>query len=986
MRKACCYLVTLLFFLAAFAIGKSSFAFLCVGPADSSCLQCHAAEGGGTSGSNSYPDGYLHSSHVEFDCGSCHCAADDTCGSHAETICCTSCHNGCLEVESHVTTHSTDCNACHYNPATFDHDADGVADCLDNCPSDPNSGQEDNYPPGGNGIGDACECEGDFDCDGDVDADDVSTFLADFGRNTYNNPCTADNPCYGDFEQDEDVDADDVTKFLEDFGRNTYNNPCPACNRPIGVLFAVHGGTDTHHEQYLWDAGLQQFSYDPNHSVYKLAIWNSGWWDFVMKAESSIKFMGKYDFEYPQIGGTDPFSDLTEGQLSDMESELDTNPYDMDFEIDWVGWMCGDCVDHYPYPRFIYYGPDGLPDPDGDYEDCRYCGEDEPGGPWIGCNPDRYDVDGPVERLLKKGVYRIIIVDLTVGGVRFSKTYDVVQMTKRVLDDWETEHGVSIPLTWVNDYSNLMERSFPIEPEGWTRTLGLPDVDSEVLKNGRPNPVAADPDLAALYTQAIEDGWGGASDNATGVIILNHAIHSDNEVFDPKMDDTIVLNENIKSQLLANHPTIDPDNIIGARMGIKEENPDAEHTLEERTRFMRGESLGHQYLYETDKVFPSGGSDPRGQYHCWGYTYWDALDYLKNRGVEHIVIGFTQIITNSVLDMVEIPNQIGKEIGKKNWLKWGTWDYTSYPTAGHPFADYWGNWVYTECGEWELQFAGGTEEIAAGGMNPTTLDNQAMLLGNTSGATGVIKQVIVESGSWNTNDAAGRIILKELAGSFTDGELIYDTKGTPGSALTNGSEAQTISSECCFIMGGCPDDGLGLPRPYPPPRLTALPDRRHDMDPSLAYEVSEYGHIGYDPLSGDPEPDNPVQNQYTGTWEMYAPPNDDPGVGQLLAKHVLSSVVNPMVYITNGNLEGITTGGSVTFEAHASGGKPAYTYEWSINKDDSGWSVVSGETSSTWTWNPVSGDEGSYDIQCKATDSLYRFGNVTFEDFVVSAP
>ena len=49
--------------------------------------------------------------------------------------------------------------------------------------------QEDNYPPGGNDIGDACECEGDFDRDGDVDGDDVGKFLEDFGRFEFNNPC-----------------------------------------------------------------------------------------------------------------------------------------------------------------------------------------------------------------------------------------------------------------------------------------------------------------------------------------------------------------------------------------------------------------------------------------------------------------------------------------------------------------------------------------------------------------------------------------------------------------------------------------------------------------------------------------------------------------------------------------------------------------------------------------------------------------------------
>ena len=110
-----------------------------------------------------------------------------------------------------------------------DSDTDGVGDVCDNCPSVINLGQEDTYPPGGNGIGDACECEGDFDCDGDVDAEDVTTFLDGFGRNQYNNPCEVGNQCNGDFECDSDVDATDVTKFLEDFGRNQYNNQCPAC-------------------------------------------------------------------------------------------------------------------------------------------------------------------------------------------------------------------------------------------------------------------------------------------------------------------------------------------------------------------------------------------------------------------------------------------------------------------------------------------------------------------------------------------------------------------------------------------------------------------------------------------------------------------------------------------------------------------------------------------------------------------------------------
>ena len=81
----------------------------------------------------------------------------------------------------------------------------------------------------GNVIGDACDCESDFNCDGNVDATDVTSFLTDFGRNQFNNPCSAVSPCNGDINCDSNVDATDVTLFLEDFGRNQFNSPCPQC-------------------------------------------------------------------------------------------------------------------------------------------------------------------------------------------------------------------------------------------------------------------------------------------------------------------------------------------------------------------------------------------------------------------------------------------------------------------------------------------------------------------------------------------------------------------------------------------------------------------------------------------------------------------------------------------------------------------------------------------------------------------------------------
>jgi hypothetical protein len=146
-------------------------------------------------------------------------------------------------------------------PSADDIDCDGTADLDDNCAETRNgpvagtctSGdigkgcrddewcgpledpgicsmdQDDSFPPLGNDIGDACDCEADFDCNGNVDATDVDLFLFDFGRSTFFNPCTNDDPCNGDFDCNVNVDADDVTKFLEDFGRSLFNNPCPAC-------------------------------------------------------------------------------------------------------------------------------------------------------------------------------------------------------------------------------------------------------------------------------------------------------------------------------------------------------------------------------------------------------------------------------------------------------------------------------------------------------------------------------------------------------------------------------------------------------------------------------------------------------------------------------------------------------------------------------------------------------------------------------------
>ena len=107
------------------------------------------------------------------------------------------------------------CDSCPDLGNTYyqtDSDTDGVGNLCDNCPNHYNPLQEDTYPPPpGNGIGDACDCEGNFNCDVNLGSDDVYAFIADTGRNIYNNRCTNENPCNGDFLCDGSVDSVDVS-------------------------------------------------------------------------------------------------------------------------------------------------------------------------------------------------------------------------------------------------------------------------------------------------------------------------------------------------------------------------------------------------------------------------------------------------------------------------------------------------------------------------------------------------------------------------------------------------------------------------------------------------------------------------------------------------------------------------------------------------------------------------------------------------------
>ncbi|MDX2143889.1 MAG: hypothetical protein SFV19_11085 [Rhodospirillaceae bacterium] len=565
--------------------------------------------------------------------------------------------------------------------------------------------------------------------------------------------------------------------------------------RTVGVIFVVHGGGEEQGVANQWDNTLQFFQYDPHNPIFKNVIWNADAWPTVVKGADDQAYanastqLKKYAFASERMGGKDPALRYTEAQQKSLETALAAAglKHNIKFIADRAQWIGDQAQSKYlAWPRYMYEPkvPGGSK--------LTYCGSAKDGGPWKGCDPERYNVDGPGERLLKQGADELVMIDMTVAGTRFWKSYDVVTMTRRMVDDWNAKNGTNIKVRWLNDITDLMTESYPSDPPGWTRSLGEPKADRKVPLAGRPNPVIEDPLLTNMMVDGVVKSFNPKVAPAdTAVMFINHATREGNEAFDPKIDDTLILDARIKAELLRRYPGMKADNIVGTWMGLREPNPNIKvggrvRSNLERTREMRGEDLGNAWMYESDNQLPGG--DHR-------YRYWDALTMLKDRGVKHIVVIFSQIVIHSALDLVEVPNQIAKEIGWKTWLHAKDGDYTRYPKHGNPFADYWGMWVNKEC-----------------------------KLGETATA-------------------------------------------------------------CCFEMGGCKDG-----RPYPPPRQTPIDRAREDVDPSLAFDVSAYGQLGYDAAKGAPSDERPVQNQYTGTWAMWVPANDDPRMGELLANEVVKYV------------------------------------------------------------------------------------------------
>jgi len=344
-----------------------------------------------------------------------------------------------------------------------------------------------------------------------------------------------------------------------------------------------------------------------------------------------------------------------------------------------------------------------------------------------------------------------------------------------------------VPINWVNDPTGLIAASYPTEPAGWTASMGPPQVDPKVPLEGRGNPITDDPRFARIWSKGIAQAMSAeVAPEETGVILMAHGIYPGNEAFDPKISDTISLHENIEARLLERFPGMRAENILGGWEGVRQETDG----ILQRTRAMRGENLGHAYLYESDGAMPAGK---------WGLRYWEALERLKDNGVKHIVAAFSMSINTTTVTQVGLPNQIAKEIGYRGFKPVADLRIPWWPGYDSPFADFW--------------------------------------------------------------PAGAQLLCRD------------------------GPAPDAGSHECCYELAGCSGD-----RGYPEIRQTPADKPMSRVDPALVFDVPPFGHLGYDPAAGPPDTDVPVQAQYTGTWSISVPMDDDPDLARFLAQVVLSSL------------------------------------------------------------------------------------------------
>ena len=452
----------------------------------------------------------------------------------------------------------------------------------------------------------------------------------------------------------------------------------------IGVIYVVHGGPRNYALSNSWDGAVQMAAYDEHSRLYREMIWNPDQWSKVLGlhdaqlAQATLPYYRRAMFMMSRVGGYDPTPTITAAQAARLGEVLAARgkPQGLEIITDWAGWIAGTSeVRHLPY-RFIYNRAGNAP------AAITYCGSLSDGGRppdsrWPDCDPQRYNVDGPVERLIAAGVESILLVDTTVGGMRFSKTHDVLRFARLARDAALRGTGRTVPLKWVNDPTGLLDDSYPTKPANWTRSLGAPVADRVVPLAGRGNPVTDDPAYAHIVADGILNAFNPEVSPAdTGILLFNHGVYSGSEVYDPKIDDTVVVMENLRKVLVERAPGLKPDRVLGGWMGIAEKGPQ----FIERNRAMRGEDIGHAFLYETAQQMPAAP---------WGHRYWDALDQLRAAGARHIVVVFPHVIISASPALVELPNQVAKEIGYRSFFPSNDVTEPRWPGFGNPFADRW---------------------------------------------------------------------------------------------------------------------------------------------------------------------------------------------------------------------------------------------------------------------------------------------------------
>lgn len=98
--------------------------------------------------------------------------------------------------------------------------------------------------------------------------------------------------------------------------------------------------------------------------------------------------------------------------------------------------------------------------------------------------------------------------------------------------------------------------------------IGTQEQTVRVPLAGRTNPVILDPLLAEMAVDGIARSFNPKVPlRDTAVLFINHATRDGNETYDPKIDDTLVLDALIQQELLRRYPQIRAENVLGSWPG-----------------------------------------------------------------------------------------------------------------------------------------------------------------------------------------------------------------------------------------------------------------------------------------------------------------------------------------------------------------------------------------------------------------------------------